>query len=225
MEEKESPKLGSGVVSNVKSKFSGFLHWLFGFTKFMLGVLLLPFVYSVSVSFIKEISLVGPAAETYFWSGIISLLVIYLFIWEPVAVYTWGYKILEWVFSFFKPLVKVAPYLLPIYTIVLAVLYLIIASVAKSSGLTNNFVFLFGFSLGLHLIFSAKTLRSKKGDFLKGNYIFGFSFVYITSILMLSFFLSLAFEKFSFVDLSNQAYHIAKGIIAGVFRQLFSLKA
>ncbi len=225
MEEKESPSLGSGVVTNVRSKFSGFLHWLFGFTKFLLGVLLLPFVYSVSVSFLKEIRLVGAAAETYFWSGIVSLLVIYLFIWEPAAIYTRGHKILEWVFSFFKPLVKVAPYLLPIYTIVLAVLYLIIASVAKTSSLTNNFVFLFGFSLSLHLIFSAKTLRSKKGDFLKGNYIFGFSFVYITSILMLSFFLSLIFEKFSFVDLSNQTCLIAKGIIAGAFRQLFSLKA
>ena len=95
MEEKESPKLGSGVVTNVKSKFSGLMHWLFGFTKFLLGVLLLPFVYSVSLAFIREISLVSAPAETYFWSGIISLLIIYLFIWEPMAVYTWGHKYSE----------------------------------------------------------------------------------------------------------------------------------
>ncbi|MFA5157232.1 MAG: hypothetical protein WC532_07635 [Candidatus Omnitrophota bacterium] len=227
MEEKEFPKpgLGGNVVAEAKSKFSGFLSWLFSFTKFLFGVFLLPFVYGSTVAFLKQFNGVTSTGQTFFWSGAISFLLVYLFICEPLSIYTRGHKILEWVFSFFRPLVKVAPYLLPIYTILLGVLYLIIASVAKSADLTNNFVFLFGFTLSLHLVFSAKTLRSKKGDFLKGNYIFGFSFVYITSILILSFFLSLSFEKFSFVSLSNQAYQIGRGIIIGVFNQLFSVKA
>ena len=128
---------------------------------------------------------------------------------------------MEVVFSFFKPLVKVAPYLLPIYTIVLAISYILLSYVVKSSNLVNYFIFLFGFSVSLHLILSAKTLRSKKEDFLKGNYIFGFSFVYIVNLAILSFFLNLMFDKFSFVNFSNNSFQIAKNIFGVVFKQLF----
>lgn len=219
MEKKEFPKKENNL--NIKPRISGLLHLLFGITKFILGISLLPFVYSVSVSFLTEFTLVDKPLQNYFWAGVISLLIAYLFIWEPAVIYTGGHKILEVVFSFFKPLVKVAPYLLPIYTIVLAISYILLSYVVKSSNLVNYFIFLFGFSVSLHLILSAKTLRAKKEDFLKGNYIFGFSFVYIVNLAILSFFLNLMFDKFSFVNFSNNSFQIAKNIFGVVFKQLF----
>lgn len=211
----------SNLDTNIKSKFSGLSRWIFGVTKFILGILLLPLVYAVSVSFFKELGFVDKALQDYFWSGVISLVIVHLLIWEPAIIYAKGHKILEVVFSYFKPLVRVAPYLLPIYAIVLFTLYTILSNIIKSPDLLNYFVFLFGLSISLHLIFSAKTLRSKKDDFLKGNYIFGFSFVYIINIMILAFFLNLILDKFSFVNFSNQSFQITKGVIKVAFKQLF----
>lgn len=219
--EKDSGPEPSKFGSAVKEKISGFKHWLFGVTKFLLGVLLLPFVYSVTASFLNQLSLTPKPQQDYFWAGVASFLVIYLLIWEPAKIYAYGHKILEMVFNYFKPLVKVAPYLLPIYTITFAVAYLFLSLAIKSTDLLNYTLFLFGFSLSLHLVFSAKSLRAKKADFLKGNYIFGFSFVHIINIGLLSLFLNLIFEPFSFVNFSNQAFQIAKNIFSLVFKQLF----
>lgn len=224
MVKKESPKAendSSSKASGISSPISGLSNKAFGIIKLILGVCLLLFVYSSSVAFLNEFSLVEKTLQNYFWSGITAFLIIYLFIWEPLIIYARGQKLLELIFSFFKPLVRVAPYLLPIYTIVLFILYWILSYTVKSGKLINYFLFLFGFSIILHLIFSAKSIRSKQGDFLKANYIFGFSFIYITNLLLLAFCLNLVFEKFSFVNFFNNSFQTAKNIFSTIFKQLF----
>ncbi len=226
MTEKEFLKLAkldsegpSGNGSGLKPKMSEFIRKLLVFTKFVLGVCLLPFVYSVSVSFLAQFRLIDITIQNYFWWGVITLLVIYLFVWEPVIIYTKGQKLLEVLFTFFKPLVRIAPYLLPIYTILLIIFYGVLSWWIP--GLTNYFVFLLGASFVMHLIFSAKTMRSKKEDFFKTNYIFGFSLIFIINLALLSFFINLMFDKFSFVGFCNDAFQIAQRIFSAVVIQLF----
>lgn len=204
------------------SKLSGFLAKVFDVIKFVLGLFLLPFVYSITVSFLKELHAISEPLVSTFWAGVISIVLVYLFVWEPAVLYSRGQKVVGILFIFLKPLVKVAPYLLPIYTIIVCLLYWFISLFNKD--LIGYFVFLFGFTLGMHLIFSAKSLRSKKGDFLKGNYIFGFSFVYILNVAMAAFFLNLVFEKYSFVGFVDHAYLVASGIFQSIFTQLFAVK-
>ena len=204
-----------------KSKISGFPHRVFGIIKFILGICFLPFVYSVSVAFLNEFSAVEKTVQNYFWAGVISFIILYLFVYEPVIIYNKGQRLLEIAFQFFKPLVKVTPYLLPIYTIVIFILYLLLPSLLKTQESFGYFIFLFSFSLTLHLIFSAKSIRSKQGDFLKANYIFGFSFVYIIDIVLLTFCLNLIFREFSFVNFFNNSFQIGKNIFYAVFKQLF----
>lgn len=217
MEKKESPKAGN----NLKPQISGFSNKVFGIIKFILGICLLPFVYSVSVSFLKEFSLIEMASQNYFWAGLICFIIIYLFIYEPAVIYRKGHRLLEIIFSFFAPLVKVAPYVLPIYAIVIFIAYLLSSSIFKSKEFFGSFLFLFGFSLTLHLILSAKLVRSKQNDFLKANYIFGFSLIYIINIMLLSFSLNLIFKEFSFVNFFNSSFSVAKNIFYAVFKQLF----
>ncbi|HNX82579.1 MAG TPA: hypothetical protein PKL77_10600 [Candidatus Omnitrophota bacterium] len=204
------------------SKLAGFLGKLFAVTKFVLGLLLLPFVYSITVSFLKELPAISDPLVNTFWAGVISIVLVYLFVWEPAVLYSKGQGVVAILFMFLKPLVKVAPYLLPIYTIIVCLVYWFISLFNKD--LIGYFIFLFGFTLGMHLIFSAKSLRGKKGDFLKGNYIFGFSFVYILNVAMAAFFLNLVFEKYSFVGFADHAYLIASNIFQAVFTQLFAVK-
>jgi len=222
MAKKESLKKEDNIS---QPKGNALIHGkLFGVIKFILGICLLPFVYSVSVAFLNEFSGLDKVIQNTFWGGLISLLIIYLFIWEPVAIYAKGHNMLEFIFSFFRPMVKVAPYLLPIYAIVLFLFYLPLSSINNSPQLLKYFIFLFGFSMGLHLIFGAKSLRTKQQDFLKANYIFGFSFVYILNLVLAALMMNFIFEKFSVVNFLNNAFQIARGIFDATFAQLFAVK-
>lgn len=200
---------------------SGIFGKLFGITKFILGICLLPFVYSSTIAFLNELSVLEKIINYYFFSGIISFLVIYLFIYEPAIIYNKGHKILEGGFRFFTPLVRVAPYLLPIYTIIFFLLCVLLLWINRQGDSIRYFVFLFGFSVALHLVFSAKTLRRRQNDFLKGNYIFGFSFVYIINLTLLALFLNLIFKEFSIVNFLNNTFSSANSLFYSLFKQLF----
>lgn len=193
----------------------------FGIIKFLLGICLLPFVYAASRAFLKEFGQIDQAIGVCFWQGVSTLLVVYLFIWEPAIIYNKGQKVTETVFTFLKPMVKAAPYLLPIYLIIFGILYGILSIFFSSADLLKFFTFLFGLSFAFHLVFSAKSLRGKQKDFLKGNYIFGFSFVYLVNLVFLAFLLNLVFHNFSFVNFSNTTYLGAQDILRSIFSQLF----
>ncbi len=210
-----------GLSGDFSSKISGLSSKAFGIIKFILGVILLPFIFSSVVSFLNEFSLVNKDLQGIFWNGVICFLAMYLFIWEPALIYNRGHKLLEIVFSFFKPMVNVAPFLLPIYTILFFVVYGMLSPWIKSSWLIEYALFLIGFSSILHLIFSAKTIRSKKGDFLKANYIFGFSFIFILNLALLALGFSFIFKEFSFVNFCNISFSIASNIFYAAFKQLF----
>jgi len=225
MEKKELPKKASESKPKPETKDQAKPSWIsnkvFDIIKLVLGICLLPFVYSCTVAFLGQIALVDSSLQDYFWSGVIVFLLLYLFVWEPAWIYERGHKLLEFVFSFFQPFVKVAPYLLPIYTIVIFVIYLILAAFIKELWLINYTMFLLGFSIILHLVFSSKAVRSKKGDILKSNYIFGFSFIYIINLGALALFFNVMFKGFSFVSFCNNTNSIASGIFQAIFLQFF----
>ncbi|MFA6358338.1 MAG: hypothetical protein WCY09_06730 [Candidatus Omnitrophota bacterium] len=213
-----------GLSGNFSSKLSSLSSKLFGIVKVILAILILPFVYSSVISFFNEFVQIDTHLQQIFYNGIITFLVIYLFVWEPALIYNKGHKLLEIMFSFVKPMVNVAPFLLPIYTILFFIIYGLLSIGISSSWLIEDTLFLIGFSTILHLTFSAKTIRSKKGDFLKSNYIFGFSFIFILNVALLAFGLSLIFSKFSFVNFCNISFNIARDILYAVFKQLFLFK-
>jgi len=231
MEKKEFPKKENNILDKLSigpdqglgsgPKMAVFSRRAFSIVKLILGICLLPFVYSVSASFLNEFNTVAKLFQNYFWAGIVSFIIIYLFIYEPAIIYNKGQRLLEVAFQFLKPLVKVAPYLLPIYTIVIFIIYLIFSFAFKTEESVGYFIFLFSFSLALHLVFSAKSVRSKQGDFLKANYIFGFSFVYILDLVLLAFCLNIIFKEFSFVNFFNNSFQIGKYIFYAIFKQLF----
>jgi len=219
---KSSQRLGEHAAA---AKPSWLSNKVFDIIKLFLGICLLPFVYSSSVAFLNQIAYIDISLQHYFWAGVIALVLIYLFIWEPTVIYERGHRLVEIIFSFFQPLVKFAPYLLPIYTIVLFILYLFLRVFIQDNWLLEWAMFLFGLSTALHLIFAAQSIRSKKGDLLKSNYIFGFSFMYIISLGLVALFLNFIFREFSFISFSNNAYSIASSIFRAVFSQLFMVKS
>ncbi|MFA5095855.1 MAG: hypothetical protein WC478_00755 [Candidatus Omnitrophota bacterium] len=219
-----APKLREGGL-----KPEGKPDWIsdkaFDIIKLLLGLCLLPLVYSSSAAFLRQLSYIAVSLQNYFWAGVVTLLLIFLFIWEPAVVYERGHRLIEGIFSFFQPLVRFAPYLLPVYTIVLFILYLILAVFIQEAWLIEWTMLLFGLSIALHLVFAARSIRSKKGGLLKGNYIFGFSFMYIISVGLMALFLNVIFREFSFIGFVNASYSIAGSIFGTVFSQLFVVKS
>ena len=219
MEKKESAdKLFSDLKPPSGNKLREFL---LSILKFIIGVSLLPIVYAASICFAQELIKLEPQVVRSFIWGIMGFLGLYLFVWEPVILFKKGQRILEFIFRFFAPLVKIAPFVLPIYTLLFCAAYLICLQFADMPGYIPVFIFSIGFSLALHLVFCSKTLRSKQGDSLKAGYIFGFAWIYILDALFLGLFFNLAFEKFSFLTFFNGSYQISKNIYAAVFHQLF----
>jgi hypothetical protein len=211
----------AGLTGDFSSKISGLSSKIFGVIKLILAVIILPFVYSSIVSFLNEFAWIDKHLQQIFWNGAITFLAVYLFLWEPAVIYNKGHKLLEIMFSFFKPMVNVAPFLLPMYTILIFIIYGLLSLGIKSNWLIEYMFFLIGFSAILHLVFSAKTIRSKKGDFLKSNYVFGFSFIFILNLTLLALGFSLVFNGYSFVNFCNVTFNIAGNIFHTVFKQLF----
>lgn len=195
------------------------------FLKFTIGIVLLPVIYAVSVCFTQELIKLEPVVIYSFVWGIMGFLGVYLFVGEPVILYKKGQKIVEGIVRFFAPLVKVASFVLPIYMIIIFTAYLIARNFTDVQEYASLTLFIVGFSLALHLVFSAKTLRSKQGDPLKSGYLFGFSWIYILDALILAFFFNSAFEKFSFISFVNGSYQISQGVYLSVFKQLFSVSS
>jgi hypothetical protein len=214
---------GVGFPPAVQSKIEEIKKGTFSVIKLLLGLSFMTFVYSSTCAFISEFKNIDPKFQSPLWEGLIAFVVVYFFVWEPMKVYQKGQKILEVVFKFFAPLVKVAPYVLPIYTILLFCIYPLAYLFRPYDETTVYFVFLFGFSIALHLVFGAKSLRTKQSDFLKANYIFGFTLVYIIDVVLFSLLLNLVFEKFSFVNFFNAAYKTSHEIIVAIVKQVFVL--
>ncbi|MEW6170756.1 MAG: hypothetical protein AB1472_04295 [Candidatus Omnitrophota bacterium] len=191
-----------------------------GVIKFIVGILLLPIVIGITFGFYKEISILEKTHLVYFITGIITYLVIHLFVWEPQFLYKKGQHILEILFGFFAPLVKIAPYLLPIYTILSFIIYFILVLFIKSPILLDIFMFLFGFTLILHIKFTSDDLKAKE-SFLKSDYIFGFSLIYILNIILVSLFISVVIKEFSIPNFFKESFQLTKSIISYIFSQLF----
>ncbi|MBU0548777.1 MAG: hypothetical protein KJ838_00415 [Candidatus Omnitrophica bacterium] len=190
--------------------------------KTIIIVFLLPWVYSFSLAFVNESQAVQRALFNSFVCGIISFLVIYLFIYSPSKVYQKGQKMTEATFRFISPLVKVAPFVMPIYSIIIFLLYALIFRFVHSQMIFKIFMFLIGFSIILHLVFSAKVLHSRKDDFLMINYLFSFIFIYLINVALLSLGFSIIFKAFSLNSFCQSSLEISSSIFSAVFNQLFT---
>ncbi len=189
--------------------------------KFAAGIFLLPVVYALTMAFIDEIKMVDKASVDMFIAGIITFLAFYLFVYDPGKVYKKGEQIAEQATRFFSPLVKVAPFVIPIYSIILFLVYLAVSTVIKSSGLLHFVLFFLGMSLVFHLVFGARALHSRKKDFLMASYIFSFDFVYIITIAVFVLIFSVLFEPFSGFSFCKQAFSIVSDFFCSLFKQLF----
>lgn len=188
--------------------------------KLAAGVLLFPAVYSFSASFINEFNTVKGGLALYFWAGAASFAVFYIFVYQPELVYNYGQRTLGRILSFSKPLAGAASYIIPAYTLALFIIYGVLVFTSGVKGVADYLMLLIGFSSAMHLVCTAKSLNCGRRDFLKANYLFGFSLVYLSVLLLLGLGLSLIIKEFSFFGFFKGSWQESAKIFAIIFNKV-----
>lgn len=211
--------------------------------KFLIALLSIPIVVGASIAFYKNFLLVKElsASINYFIGGAVTYVVIHLLFYKPTFLYVFGHEAVHagvsWIFGGrikgFKvskeggsvatdktnAVVELSPYFVPIYAIIVTLVYFLIASSYSING--SMFVFLIGFALAFHLISTVEVMKTRQPDFIKSGYFFSIVLVYILNILVISVIFSLLFPSFSMKRFFIDLLRVSKDMYMAVIRQLF----
>lgn len=215
-------------------------------SKFVIGLILIPVVIGITVSFFESLPKIGETTNTgsriFLW-GVLAYAILHLFIHKPKYIYTFGHEITHvlttWLcgggvksFSASKEggavettksnfFITLSPYFVPTYTLALSFLYFIIPFFFEVSNLSAIYFFSAGFTLALHLVFTAEVLKIKQPDIIKTGYLFSLVVIYVINLLLVVFVMSLLFKGIRFEDFFYNTYLNSKNIYITIFTQLF----
>ena len=189
--------------------------------KFIVFLLLLPFVVISTRAFIRELNQLPSDLQESFILGILVYLLVHIFIYEPKPIYQYGQNGVTAIFQFFSPIVKVAPFVLPIFSIIFLLLFYFAMLIFDSAKLGQGLIFLVSFTLTMHMVFTAKILRDKDSNVIKPSYFFSMSLVYSFNIFILALLFDLVLTDFSFYQFFMSSTQKTGEIYSSVFRQLF----
>ena len=212
--------------------------------QFLAALLAMPIAAGASIAFYKNFLLVKELSVSinYFIGGIITYAAIHLLFYKPTFLYVLGHEAVHagasWIFGGkikgFKVskeggsvatdktniVVELSPYFIPVYAIIVTLVYFLIASSYAING--SVFVFLIGFTLSFHLISTVEAMKLKQPDFMKTGHLFSIVLVYILNIIVISGIFSLLFPSFSMKRFFVDIFLSSKEMYMAVLRQLFS---
>lgn len=211
--------------------------------KFVLGILAVPLMFSVSSAFYKNILLIKELANSlhYFLWGIAAYAAIHLLFYKPTYFYVLGHEAVHagtsWLFGgkikSFKvsedgggvgtdksnTVIELSPYFVPIYAIIVTLIYFVIASSYRING--SVFVFLIGFTLAFHIISTVEVMKIRQPDIVKSGYFFSIVLVYVLNIIVISLIFSFMFPSFGIKNFFVDFWSGSKYIYLAVVKQLF----
>ncbi len=117
--------------------------------------------------------------------------------------------------------VMLAPYLVPVYTVIIAIIYFALSFFVDITRYSGIFIFLIGFTLMLHLAYTAESMREKQSDLIKTGYLSSISFIYLANLTIVFLIMSLFFKDASFMGLISDIYEKTKYFYYSFWKQLF----
>ncbi len=211
--------------------------------KSIIGVMALPIAAGVTIAFYQNLILINALASNlkYFLWGIASYAVLHLLFYKPTYLYVLGHEAVHagvaWIFGgkikSFKAskdggsvgtdksnaVIELSPYFIPVYAILITVIYFVVASSYNING--SLFVFLIGFALAFHMVLTIEVMKTRQPDIMKSGYIFSIVLVYMLNIVVISLIFSLMFPAFSAKKFFIDSWAVSKGAYVAVVRQLF----
>ena len=179
----------------------------------IIGFLLIaPLIVATIIAFQNQILSLPVKKEAWVLWGAGSYIALNLFVYDFKPIYTYGNSLVEKMLTFLKP----AGYVVPIYSIILIIIYVIAMLLGCRASLNPYFLFAISFTLTMHLVLTAHEIYESDNSAFKAHYLYSFGAILIVSLLLMSLFLAWAIPEYSFVgfvkSLSSHTIHLYKSV-------------
>lgn len=189
--------------------------------KFVFALLFLPPVIASTRALQAEVLHFDATLQHDLWVGLVWYLVFFFFIYDFAVVYRFGQNVMTFCFQFLKPLVNFAPYVIPVYTIIVLIVFAVLNAAGVRGEWKDALYSLMAATFTMHVVLTAKDLYQKDSAPGKPTYLFGMSVVYIVDVFFIALIMNMTLPGFSFVRFFQGLAEITFGIYKGVLTQLF----
>ncbi len=211
---------------------------------FIFSVLLIPLTVAVTMAFYEGLlSLRISESGIIFILGAFGYSILHLIFFKLDFMYVLGHEFMHAVATFFSGgkvtkikvsnrggvvkttssnmFVMLAPYLVPFYTVLIAVLYVVLSFFLDIVHYRKGFIFLLGFTMMFHLSYTARCMKEKQSDLIKTGYLFSILFIYIINITVVFLILSFLFAGADFREYINDILYRSRHFYYYFWRELF----
>jgi len=195
----------------------------FGFIKFLFFILLVPVLFAVTIAFRKDVSELKSIYYHSFEWGVLTYVIVHFFLSDLIWLYKFGQSIVAELFKFWDPIAKVAPYIVPIYTLLTMGVYFLVVRVMNVGPNNGWWFFAIGFTFAMHIVMSARELYEADTSSFKPNYLFEMSLVYILVILLMVQLLNITAWKFSLITFAQTVADLTVGFYQNIYFRIFNI--
>ncbi len=177
--------------------------------KFLYGILLIPLCYSVLLSLLYVLHSIKYSHNTViiFFLGMMCYFLIHVLFYRPIKLYVYGHELVHALSAFLfggkvknmdirkssgsvtvskiNSFVILSPYFVPIYSLILIILWNILTYIFKLQVKQEIFIFLLGFTLMFHVMLTLYAVYVGQKDFEISGWLFSLVIVFIMNILVL----------------------------------------
>jgi len=182
---------------------------IFGF------LLILPLIIASFIAFQNQILSLPASKEVWVLWGAGTYVALNLFVYDFKSIYTFGNSLIE------KIWIKHLGFVVPIYSILLIIIYVFTLLIGRGTSWQPYFLFLIAFTLAMHVVLTAHEIYESDNSVLKAHYLFTFGVVLIASFFVMSLLLAWAVPEYSFVgfikSLASQTFHLYKSVYKALF--------
>ncbi len=184
-------------------------------------VLLLPLLYAGVFAFRNEVLSISLIKQLALYRGALIFLGIYLFIYNFKEVFDFTIQGMSKIFSFTGALAANIGYILPTYSFIAMMVYVVLIMLEKLSGLEGLFISILGFLLTMHWVLTAKTMYDSDGSLLKANYFFFYALLLLVHLVIGALLLNWIMSEFSSWSFCKNSYNLAQVNYMNIYHFLF----
>lgn len=213
---------------NLKNRFQRFS---ISFLKIILGILLALGGVVFTAAFLKQRSCftIG-TKESYFLLGIAGYAIVHFLFKKPILFYIFGHELTHAISVFLcrgkvksfrisrrggrvgssksNFFISLSPYLFPIYTIFVVVIYFVLALFLDVSRYLGFFLFFVGFTWAFHIFLTFYFLGQGQRDVVRSGRIFSLPLIYIVNLFILVVILSCLSKQIAFTDFFEKVVQV-----------------
>ena len=213
--------------------------------KNILGLFLLPLCVSTTIAFVEEVIKKSWTPNiAYFFLGAAAYLFIHLFFHKPIIAYITGHELTHALWGFLfgarikkmkigkrggsvamtksNVLVKLVPYVFPIYTFLVMILYFIISLFWYRDWMGQAAIFLIGATFAFHLALSLYTLRIRQPDLNSAGVLLSLVFIYLSNIFVFTVIFTLISHRISLGSFLLSSVEEGKGVYSHIINAVVS---